>query len=374
MAKVYDCAIIGGGVAGLALAILLGRANKSVILLEKEGYPFHKVCGEYISNESVPFLNSLGLQLQGQQLPEITKLFLSSPSGIAIKRKLDIGGIGLSRYELDNQLYQLALEAGAEVLTRTKARQVRFQDGLFLVDTGNQTFLAKTAAGAYGKNSIIDVQLGRKYKVAKQEDLFIAVKHHIRADFDPSAVEMHNFPGGYCGLSALEDNKVNMSYISRAASLKRHGSIAGLERNVLATNPYLRKYLDSAEFLFDRPLTISHLYFGMKQPVSNQMLMLGDAAGNIAPLSGNGMSMAFLSSKLASQAILSYLDNGISLASMGERYTRAYSSSFSSRISLARQINFLFGNPLMTDLGFRCLKVFPFLVDVMGKRIHGKTF
>jgi flavin-dependent dehydrogenase len=47
----YDCAIIGGGVAGLSLAILLAKDLKKVILFEKESYPYHKVCGEYISNE-----------------------------------------------------------------------------------------------------------------------------------------------------------------------------------------------------------------------------------------------------------------------------------------------------------------------------------
>ncbi|HZZ75876.1 MAG TPA: FAD-dependent oxidoreductase, partial [Puia sp.] len=48
----YDVAIVGGGLAGLSLAILLARESYRVCLFEKEAYPFHKVCGEYISMES----------------------------------------------------------------------------------------------------------------------------------------------------------------------------------------------------------------------------------------------------------------------------------------------------------------------------------
>jgi flavin-dependent dehydrogenase len=61
--KKYDVAIIGGGLGGLSLAIQLARKNFSVILFEKEKYPFHKVCGEYISMESWGFLEDLGLPL-----------------------------------------------------------------------------------------------------------------------------------------------------------------------------------------------------------------------------------------------------------------------------------------------------------------------
>jgi flavin-dependent dehydrogenase len=370
----YDCAIVGGGLSGLALAILLARENKKVILYEKEQFPFHKVCGEYISNESVPFLKSLGVDLQKQNLPQINKLLLTSPSGIAINRPLDIGGTGLSRYELDHQLYQLALAAGVKVCTKTKVEKVLFDNFAFTISAGEEKITSKTVAGAYGKNSNIDVQLGRNYKAQKESQLFIAVKYHIRADFDSSYTEMHNFRGGYCGLSAIEDGKINMSYISKAENLKAHGSISNMEKNVLSKNPFLKKYFDHAKFIFQKPLTISHLHFGIKQPVTDHILMLGDAAGNIAPLSGNGMSMALHSAKLSFEAIISYLNNKISLEEMEKKYVTDYQKTFSKRINIARKINAMFGNPVLTNWNFRFLKVFPGLVDVMSKQIHGKEF
>src|SRR5688572_5496937 len=129
----FDCAIIGGGVAGLSLAILLAKANKSVVLFEKENYPFNKVCGEYISNESVRFLDKLGVDLSVYDLPQMNSLLLSSVSGISIERNLSIGGVGFSRYKLDEILYRLALVCGAQIKTKTKVQKVVFEDNCFRV-------------------------------------------------------------------------------------------------------------------------------------------------------------------------------------------------------------------------------------------------
>src|SRR5687767_13939717 len=95
--KYYDVGIIGGGLAGLSASIVLAKAGYSVILFEKETYPFHKVCGEYISLESWDFLISLGLQLDSLNPPLINNLLLTSPDGSLLKQKLPLGGFGISR-------------------------------------------------------------------------------------------------------------------------------------------------------------------------------------------------------------------------------------------------------------------------------------
>lgn len=374
--KKYDCAIIGGGVAGLSLAILLARSDKKVILLEKENFPFHKVCGEYISNESIPFLQSLGVNLESRNLPKVNQLFLSSPSGIAIQCPLSIGGTGLSRYALDHELFIIAVDAGVEIRTQTKVVHVDFQNEVFQTHTATEIFHSRTAIGAFGKNTNIDVQLNRKIRATKESNLFIAVKYHIYADFfDQSRVEMHNFRGGYCGLSAIEDNKINMSYISNVHNLKREGGISNMEKNILSQNPHLKKYFDKGTFIFDKPLTISHLHFEIKDTVRNHILMLGDAAGNIAPLSGNGMSIALQSAKLSYQAILLYLNNELTLSEMENQYSIQYYQTFSNRIKTAKQINSLsLYSPQLTNLSFRFFSHFPNIVTKMSKQIHGDIF
>src|SRR5258708_24094201 len=98
---VYDIAITGGGLAGLALSVQAAKNGYRVILLEKEKYPFHKVCGEYISLESWDFMEELGLPLSEMNLPVIRKLIVSSPNGKTLEHMLPLGGFGISMYKLD---------------------------------------------------------------------------------------------------------------------------------------------------------------------------------------------------------------------------------------------------------------------------------
>src|SRR6201990_2836240 len=106
--RVYHVAIVGGGLAGLTMAIQLAKDGFSVVVLEKEMYPFHRVCGEYISFESWNFLESLGYPLSDMDLPVIKTLQVSAPGGKIIEHDLPLGGFGISRYKLDAELAALA--------------------------------------------------------------------------------------------------------------------------------------------------------------------------------------------------------------------------------------------------------------------------
>ncbi|HOZ51037.1 MAG TPA: NAD(P)-binding protein, partial [Chitinophagaceae bacterium] len=119
----YDCIIVGGGLAGLSLSILLAKQKKHVLLIEKKSYPYHKVCGEYISNESRDFLIRLGLPINDMNLPEIQTLVLSSVKGNSFKQKLDLGGFGISRYNLDHSLFKIAIDLGVTVKVNTTVTQ-----------------------------------------------------------------------------------------------------------------------------------------------------------------------------------------------------------------------------------------------------------
>ena len=125
----YDVTIIGGGLAGLALAIQLKKTGHSVALFEKEQYPFHKVCGEYISFESWDFLIGLGLNLAAMNLPIIKKLIVSSPDGNLLQQDLPLGGFGISRYTLDHELKKIALKNGVALYENCKVEKVFFSGG-----------------------------------------------------------------------------------------------------------------------------------------------------------------------------------------------------------------------------------------------------
>jgi len=95
--KQYDVAIAGGGLAGLALSIQCAQAGYRTVLFEKEKYPFHKVCGEYISFESWNFLEELGVPLSQMNLPVIRRVLVTAPNGKKLVKSLPLGGFGISR-------------------------------------------------------------------------------------------------------------------------------------------------------------------------------------------------------------------------------------------------------------------------------------
>ena len=173
--------IIGGGLAGLTSAIHLSKAGFPVTLIEKNEYPKHKVCGEYISNEVLPYLQQLGADPLTIGAKKINRFLLSTTRGKTIETKLPLGGFGISRYALDYFLLQIAQQNGAAII-QDAVTDVNFANDMFSVITKEgKEFAAKMVIGAYGKRSNIDVKLNRSF--IKNKSPFVAVKTHLKGDF-----------------------------------------------------------------------------------------------------------------------------------------------------------------------------------------------
>ena len=373
----FTVAIVGGGLAGLSLSILLARAGHKVVLFEKEKYPFHKVCGEYISMDSWNFLEKLGLNLAQLNVPLIKKLLVSSPNGHFIKSDLDPGGFGISRYYLDNRLKEIASENGVTIHDETKVNEVLFKDEMFMVKFNGGQVKASLVAGSFGKKSNLDVKWQRDFIKQKPNKLnnYIGVKYHVKYDSPNDTIALHNFDNGYCGISKIEENKYCLCYLTTAKNLnKNEGSIKKMEENVLCRNPFLKRIFSEAQFLFSEPVTISQISFDKKTQVQNHLLMAGDAAGMITPLCGNGMSMALHSSKIAFDNIDLFLSQKINREEMQNRYASQWRQEFSSRLRNGRMIQKLFGRVTLTNFFIKSIKHFPFLIRRMIGATHGKEF
>ena len=375
--EVYDIAIIGGGLAGLSLAIQCAGAGYKTALFEKEQYPFHKVCGEYISNESYPFLERLGVHLSALSLPKINKLILSDISGKAYHFPLGLGGFGISRYCLDNLLYEIALSKGVTVFTKTKVNDVVHEDDDFIITTSSKNYKAKIVCGAWGKRSNLDVQWKRPFAQQKPNKLnnYIGIKYHIQYSFAADAIALHNFKDGYCGISKIEDDRCCLCYLTTANNLKsNNNSIAEMEKTVLSRNPALKKIFSEAVFLYKQPLAISQVSFEKKTRVENGVLMLGDTAGLITPLCGNGMSMAMHSSVLAFQNVHSYLQQKTTRSVMEKNYETQWQQQLGRRLLVGRTVQRLFGGNTSTALFLRAMSLFPSLAKGVIKATHGEPF
>ncbi|MEZ4830340.1 MAG: NAD(P)/FAD-dependent oxidoreductase [Bacteroidia bacterium] len=299
--------IIGGGLSGLVGAILLRKQGIPTILLEKKSWPFHRVCGEYISAEVIPLLAELGIDPFALGAVSISRFSLSAPDGRIAHAQLPLGGFGISRYTLDFALMQKAASLGAEIFPDTEVSDVRFDGTRFEVLTRKgQKMTSPLVVGAYGKRSSLDRVLRRPFFFRPSP--YVGVKYHMNWDIDDDLVELHTFRGGYCGVSRVEDGRTNVCYMIERSLFKKAGGVVGTEKNILQRNPSLRPVFVSGEKLFDKPVTINEISFRPKSRETGGILMMGDAAGMITPLCGNGMAMAMRSAWMAVPYISAYYE------------------------------------------------------------------
>jgi flavin-dependent dehydrogenase len=371
----YDVAVIGGGLGGLTLAIQQADAGRSVLLLEKRKYPFHKVCGEYISLESKGFLERLGLDLDSMDLPLIKRLNVSSPKGDLLSHELDLGGFGISRFLLDSKLAELAKAKGVELIDDCTVNNVSFSKELFTIETNDKIYNSEICVGSWGKKSNLDVKLKRDFTIDKQTHNYVGIKYHVYLDFPADLIELHNFAKGYCGISRIESNRYCLCYLTDSENLKKfNGDIRMMEKGILMKNPYLKKYLSTAEYLFQEPLAISQIKIGYKSAVEKRILMVGDAAGNIAPLSGNGMSMAMRSSFELNKLLSAYFKKQLTREQLENEYIKTWRKLFKTRVDLSALLQRLLKNTLLTGFAIKALRLLPWLREKVVRSTHGKPF
>ncbi|UZD21755.1 NAD(P)/FAD-dependent oxidoreductase [Algoriphagus halophytocola] len=366
----YEIIIVGGGLAGLVSGFLLAKSGKKVLLIEKKTYPFHRVCGEYVSKEVEDFLRREALLPTALDLPRMTHFHFSDTSGSMAKVPLDLGGFGISRYVLDDYLFQQAKAMGVSPKTGAAAETITFDptENHFKVGLrGGEEFYAEFVIGAFGKRSKLDKTLNRPF-IAKRSP-YIGVKYHIRTEFDTSAVALHNFDGGYCGLNAIEEGKGNLCYLGSREALRQFGSLDKMEREILWKNPHLNKLFNESDFLLEKPEVINEINFEKKKPVENHILMAGDSAGLITPLCGNGMAMAIHAGKLAAEAILQGKDR----EQVENLYARGWKAKFERRLWVGRNSQRLFGGHRASGFARSLISNFPGFAKLIISQTHGKV-
>ncbi|MEK8181149.1 NAD(P)/FAD-dependent oxidoreductase [Flavobacterium buctense] len=363
--------IIGGGLAGLTAAIHLRKLDIPVVLIEKNSYPKHKVCGEYISNEVLPYWQWLNISIDELKPTHINQLQFSTFSGKTINTTLPLGGFGISRYALDNYLYQKAITNGCEIIHES-VENIHFADDIFTITTATDTIIkSEIVLGAFGKRSNIDIQLNRNF--IRQKSPWLAVKAHYEGQFSDKVVGLHNFKGGYCGVSKVEDNRINICYLASYETFKKHKDSDLYQKEVLEQNPHLKDIFQNSKLLFDKPLTISQISFEQKLPVENHILMIGDTAGLIHPLCGNGMAMAIHSAKIAAEVIDDFFKEKIkNRIALEQIYTHNWNKNFKSRLRTGRILANILLQPKLSNIAFRIVMIAPFLLPLIIKKTHGK--
>jgi flavin-dependent dehydrogenase len=299
----WDAAIVGGGLAGAAVACHLADAGRRVLLLERGPGPHHKVCGEFWSVEAQVQLDALAgvprlLPSLGAAPIECVHVVCGLRGASA---PLPFLAWGLSRRRLDAWLLEQAGRRGVDV-RRGRSAQALDADGAGVrLRSDDGSITADLAVLATGKH-----ELRGRQRPAHALDL-IGFKQHFRlADAQRRAlvgqVELVLFAGGYAGLQLVEDGLANLCLV---VSRSRYAGLGRNWRHLLASVPHLAQRLSGAEACWPKPLAIYRIPYGYLHAADGgaRIYRVGDQAAVIPSFTGDGMAMALHSARLAAEAI-----------------------------------------------------------------------
>ena len=313
----HDLIIIGGGPAGTSVAISAARQGASVLLLERGRLPRHKVCGEFVSAESLSLLRDL-LDLQhaallhdAVRIPR-ARMFLD---GRTLHASVDPPAASIARFDLDAALWHSAENAGVDARQQVTVQSVG-GSGPFRVVTAGKEFEARALVNASGRWSNLNLAPAEN---GTRSAKWLGVKAHFAEPVSEPSVDLYFFNGGYCGVQPVGAGRVNASAMVRA-------DVASSLPEVFARHPELRERSWNWTLVSD-PVSTSPLIFRHPQPERDGILMAGDAAGFVDPFVGDGISLALRSGSLAARSLKSFLAGEASLHDAVRRYNQAYKES-----------------------------------------------
>ncbi|MCZ8511890.1 NAD(P)/FAD-dependent oxidoreductase [Paenibacillus filicis] len=351
--RVRDAAVIGAGVAGSSAAKALADRGWDVVLIDGRRFPRHKVCGEFLSPESRGMLEAFGLidTVQSLRPAEIDRARLWLSRGRPVEAALPGGAWGVSRYALDRSLQLAAIEAGVELLQGVTVTTVCAEDGGYrLAAKGGgfpgQAIRARAVIAAWG---------GRRGTGAKEprppNEAYIGVKTHYEGIEGISAVELFFFPGGYMGISPIEDGRVNVAALLKQDAFRdKESSVLGWIRAAGRRNPRLRDLLERAVPVPGTQAAVAPVRLHSRPLAWDTVPCIGDAAVMMPPLCGDGMSMALRSASLCSAWADAYLRGELTLEQWRDAYSRALSTEFSGPLRVGRLIHKVSGLPVLPGM------------------------
>jgi len=320
----FDVVIAGAGPAGASLALRLARAGRRTALVDPVLFPRQKVCGEYLTAAAWRSLDDLGLSTLRSEAVELAAMRVSVPSGRFVDCPFEDGSLpaALSRYRLDAQLVSAARRAGAELFLERRVRQVRVRDGavvgVTIIDVrhaGDPVELDATlVVAADGRRSQVVRDTG---SLRGRPAGLVGYKRHLRVD-DPRPfvrrIAMHSLAGGYLGICPVDEQTVNFCGLLPKRRLQEaRGDVAAALRGLLAPGSPLLSLLEShphatepssADDGWCRWSTMPDVAPQSAEPHVEGVLYVGDAMQTIEPLTGQGMTIALASARLAAEEIL----------------------------------------------------------------------
>ncbi|HEY7411521.1 MAG TPA: NAD(P)/FAD-dependent oxidoreductase [Vicinamibacteria bacterium] len=363
-----DVIVAGGGPAGAAVALFLRQRGHDVLLLEAARFPRDKVCGESVSPEAWALLEEAGVAagVRGLRPHPVRGMRLVSPAGIAFRGRYREGRTGFAarRRDLDAVLLGSLRRSGVEVAEGTRVTGVvragGAVSGVEAVNGGGpQRLEARLVVAAEGRRSVIARRLGLLREHATWR------KFAVRGYWEgmqglAEEGEMHVGGGGYCGVAPLSPTRANVAFVlDRRSMAAAGGDLQAFYCEALRTRwPRLSERLQGAT-LEEPPRAVGPLALSARRLSAPGALLVGDAAGFYDPFTGEGVTLALRSARLAAEAADAHLRHGTDLRA----YDRARLAATRDKFRFNRLLQRIVAWPALADHVARRLRDRPALAD-----------
>lgn len=343
---IEECVIIGGGVAGLSAANQLIDAGVSPLLIEAGKFPSHRICGEFLSYECLPILRQWNIPISN----EISQCHFYKGSDRITFDFEEYSGTS-SRFILDNSLVNRAINKGVRVLSDTSVLSltVPAKDTTYYEITLSNGQIIRSRYLMIGTGRIPGmpgIREGRDFR-------YRGLKAHFAGVSPGKTIEMHTFPGGYLGLSTIDPVITNVACIIDMKYCKVGDNPASF-LNQLLENLYLpdfRERMAASHMIFPQWMSGQVPEFGIRNnPAWKNVFWIGDAAGSIPPISGQGLSIGITSGCMAADF---YLKGDV------EGFKKAWLKRYQKRFFFAKMLHRLMIHPQMSTVAFKLGKFFP---------------
>lgn len=350
-----DVVVSGGGPAGAFAALVLARGGARVVLIDRDVFPRHKLCGDTLNPGAVTLLREAGLAgpVEAQALP-LDGMVVTAASGISIRGTYGPAtqGRAWQRRHLDAHLIEAAAAAGVDVRAGTAARApVVDEKGRVCgirtrrVDGRADQIRARWTIAADGRRSPLALAMGLIGHPARPRRWAIGT-YATGVEALTTFGEMHVRNGHYIGVAPAGDGLANLCLVTG----QRQGMADPARRlwDTIRADPLLRgrcrRATQVAPVVTLGPLAVDARAVGVPG-----LLVAGDAAGFVDPMTGDGLHLALRGGSLAARVLLDFetRDDG----RIVEELARARRAAFGAKLRFNRVLRSLVGWPMGVRLG-----------------------